>query len=1184
MTILAGDIKIFQSDTMADVPEGGGSLTGNVVISGQSNNMFDDISTLDRVFGAVHLRKAFAQVFTQNVDKYYGSHIIIAQLPEDTQIGMHLFDTNDWFDRRPAAQSKIENYLAQGAKYSGSLWATQFAGSLVVAIYQSPSSPIPIIGDAIVLKDSSNTQFVRIVDITDLITTFEDSKGFYEKRILTLEISDNLLFDFVGSEMNRVDSFEGDAQIFNTVVTNAAKYYSSRPSAEIAVIDDLSITVDSVFSQLVPSAQSEFAVLDQTVGREVSATEPSDATTGAEVTLSLGNNFTNQNEVFQLPSSVKPGSFKINGSFDDGEGNTAIGNINYVTGEFDSSTTPANNAPVEYIPAGKTIGVASSFSLPVNVNNRGKVWTTTIKPNPAEGTVIVSFRALGKWYDLVDDGTGTLKGSDISLGSGIVTYATGATSITLGFLPDIGSDIIITSGTRTTYLNRADAIPSPVTVIHTIGEEGVDPSSVIVTWNDGAARTATCGINGLFTGDATGTFDVTNSKIRLVPNNVPLQGSSFSVAFSFGATLEQDNTTFGAVGFVMTIDLGVTNVLAGSVRLSYNGLIQTGIYDNPTNHESVKISVMDDGVGGIQSLNGTTAVGSSINYATGIITIDGELSMPVTRNKRGYRTVAVPPFETRNYTSPFTPILISDNTKQEYFSENYQTTDYVDNPVTINIKYRTAAANAAPAEVFTLSSIAIELTDGFDETVVEGSMVYNLSGEDYFDSNGSVVKDPNMQTGSAISVGGVDYVQGIFNLTSWVGGGLNNGKIKSLLTSLTDQAVNQITFRIDVAPVKVQSLSIRYKVLISDGVGIEQVATADIEGIISGVSLEGYINWETGVVSLSFGDRIIAVGTEDWYNANNINLAGEAFRPAFGQTDSIFYQAVGIIRTPLDASILGLNPVRLPSDGTVPIYSKGDVVVILNEKETVGTYVDNEVVDVGRLDLSKLTVRDSAGNVVSSSAYAANLDTGIVTMGDLTGINQPLTLVDRVEDMAVLNDVEITGQLGLSAKLKHDYPIAGTLVCNALVTQDLFARTSIPFDQQTWTNEWSDVLIGSEVLAQFNHAAFPILVDNATAITERWALIFTSDTDFDIIGENVGVIGTGNITTNTSPVNILTGGIYWTINFLSLGVGWAAGNVIRFNSFGAGAPFWLIQSVSQGDETSNNYTSCVEIRGDKSAI
>jgi hypothetical protein len=60
MAILDGDIVLLKSEVLDDVPEGGGMATGAAVVDGVSNNLFNDISELDRTYGACLAAQGFS--------------------------------------------------------------------------------------------------------------------------------------------------------------------------------------------------------------------------------------------------------------------------------------------------------------------------------------------------------------------------------------------------------------------------------------------------------------------------------------------------------------------------------------------------------------------------------------------------------------------------------------------------------------------------------------------------------------------------------------------------------------------------------------------------------------------------------------------------------------------------------------------------------------------------------------------------------------------------------------------------------------------------------------------------------------------------------------------------------------------------------------------------------------------
>ena len=111
MPIHKDDIKLFQSQRLTDEDDGGGRATGNVVADGEVNNLFRDISRIDRTVGDVSMRKVFVGVGTDNSDPYLGAHVILADAPQDERVGVVLFNTDSQTDRRAEARNRIESYV-----------------------------------------------------------------------------------------------------------------------------------------------------------------------------------------------------------------------------------------------------------------------------------------------------------------------------------------------------------------------------------------------------------------------------------------------------------------------------------------------------------------------------------------------------------------------------------------------------------------------------------------------------------------------------------------------------------------------------------------------------------------------------------------------------------------------------------------------------------------------------------------------------------------------------------------------------------------------------------------------------------------------------------------------------------------------------------------------------------------
>jgi hypothetical protein len=387
-----------------------------------------------------------------------------------------------------------------------------------------------------------------------------------------------------------------------------------------------------------------------------------------------------------------------------------------------------------------------------------------------------------------------------------------------------------------------------------------------------------------------------------------------------------------------------------------------------------------------------------------------------------------------------------------------------------------------------------------------------------------------------------------------------------------------VLFRTAASPLRPGSLSILGNM--EDGTAFN--VTAGNDGKINAARVKGFVNYESGVVELYFTNPAITNPNAPKQDVSALEIAGVSEIPLdLVRTSTIRYNAVSYTYLPLDASILGLDPVRLPSDGRVPVFKSGRVVVVHNTQSLAPQTVNNgQTVNVGRDRLARLRVIGNDGLEITTG-FTRNLDAGTVTFTNVAGMSQPVTIEHRIEDEALCAEAQITGDLRLTRPVTHNYPADTSFVSSALVVGTLQAASQDGFSQETWTNVWSDVAIGNPLLAQYDDTTYPIAVTNAGAISERWAIIFTSNTSFNVIGENVGQIITGNTSSALSPVNPATGVPYFTLQPGGWGSGWAAGNVYRFNTSGANFPLWVARTVLQSPTAPPGTDQMtISIRGD----
>lgn len=471
----------------------------------------------------------------------------------------------------------------------------------------------------------------------------------------------------------------------------------------------------------------------------------------------------------------------------------------------------------------------------------------------------------------------------------------------------------------------------------------------------------------------------------------------------------------------------------------------------------------------------------------------------------------------------------------------------------------------AESDAFAVPPLKFDVSLGFAEIVVRGSLRFTWANKVYFDRAGKIYTNLNNLNNSATEAELMNYDTGEVTLTSYISGS-GAVAVQSLLTQWGEPHTSEIFFRTPGAPLRPGGFSIVATTI----TGTELIASSNFDGDITGTKVRGFVDWQSGTVRVEFGAYV----TDAWIP-----------EPVLPST--ISYNAVLFTFIPLDPDILGLDPVRLPLNGRVPIFRAGNVAVIHNTVSytMASGLAAGDTADVGRTDLELVELFDANGLKVAADQFTTDLVTGIITMAtaptfDLSGYTQPLIAQHRIAQMFLVSDVEIGGRVSSSAAITRDFPVAGTFLSSALLFGDLQSRAEHFFSQETWLGNWLDEREGNNTTAQYNDLDFPVLVINEAAITQRWAVIFTSTTAFNLVGETVGQIASGNTSTGLAPVNSLTGETYLTLAAGGWGSGWGAGDVVRFNTVGANAPVWILRTTLQGPAEEPADRFIIEVRGD----
>lgn len=1220
MTILSSDIKLRASERMTDATDGGGRRTLNLIADGVAGNVFPKVSRLDSVYGRVNMRKVYGHVDTNTVETYAGAHFCITDAPDNGRIHVTAFSTGSEFDNRTTARDRIESYVISGPESRMTLYGRQLVGTQALLVYQREEEPLPEIGEVYAVSNESNgvtsaQQFVRIQDMEHEVRTFTaiitNSLTNFKWRVLTLTIGAPLRYEFNGPETPQPTSGSTGSKVRSTTVADASRYFGIQPLAEAAVATDLTMRVASVYTPIVTTTQRETAISLGSVAGALNM-----VTTSTSLVPHPSVNFSSGSQspfVVSLlgPTNAVPGTVRINlhrigsrspyitdngvGVFGGDPGRAAAGllinsgAIDYNTGAMTVSVSGGDanffDLEVAYTPRVAVSQPAHTRAIEINLATRGTVHTPVLAPLPAAGTLLVDYRALGKWYRLRDDGTGELSGGDAAYGTGTVNYTTGGLIVTLGALPDVGSSILLSWGSPVHYEIRTNDAGSSAFQDFTLANLPVKANSFSCAYvANGVTYTVLDDAAGVLTGGGvTGTVNYTTGEVHMeYATRLPDFDSLLSVAYTSteidpaqpnpppdGTTLTTARTEASTTDLTFTMPSGF-HPTGFNARIAVN----LGCADGTVINAVMSLTALTDGtLRGymFQSASGpvivnTTVIGT-VNYATGAITVTATTL-----------SAYVSSFNTNTFTwgsgTQVSVTLTGRAGSVNYFYYQPVVTNGVGGTLLTIDTARTASLS-----VETDANVKLDLTRTSTSSIVAGSLMFAATGKNYIERNGTLYTDIDPTTGVGTAAGAVDYGTGVATLSLWTRGGALALAVQSCLTKFGEWVSIDASFRVPGSPLRPASLYVQ--VTAEDGTLI--TGLSDQDGHITGAYMRGDVEQTMGVVNVEFGEMVVAAGNElmDWYNVANV-VGANVWKPKEVQPGTLRYSTVVLSNLPLNADILGLDPVRLPSDGRVPIYRSADVVVIHNTLSyNAGTPAAGAVLNMGRTDLAACWLEDANKLKLPLTKYTVDLATGLVTMAadlSLTGYVTPITARHRIEEMGLLSDVQINGQITLTAPLLRAYPL-GSFVSSALLFGDLFARVTGVFDQGTWTSTWSNALIGAQATAQYDDVNYPILVMNSSALSDRWRINFTSSTAFQVISENLGVIATGSTAADMAPINPLTGLAYFTLRAAGWGLGWAVGNQLRFNTVGAAPPVWLARTVLPGATLAGDSFDA-QLRGD----
>ena len=521
------DLQIYPSQRMTDTPDGGGLMVGQP-LTGEDNEIFPPVSDVDRTMGSLDARLLYPAVLRNDSEPLYGGHFVITEPPTSENVSFLAFKARNYGESRADIMPRIEAYSVPTLESRMTLLGRHLAGVRLVQAYQRVEAPLPKVGERYCLQYEEKTkdvmrritEYFRIINIEDEVRIFEIPKSNGEveevpRRVVKMEISNPLTRDFDGVDYPAKGYAAPKVKILETQVADSAAYYGVKPVSDGLSAGDAALTVSSIYEKLVPTSTVETPYADEypVSGEAWVAAAPEKQLFAGHVS----------NGTLTLPCSILPGSLKVGNYTDNGLGQLKSGdnvvNADYANGRL--SGLPSGYYTVTAVPGAKSSSARYALAVEIKETNHGTSFAPLLRPNPALGSLKVSFMALGVWYVLTDTGDGVLR-DEAGKSVGTVSSATGSVLLNLPSLPDVGSRLVFQWGDSSGFTSfdggktGGNNLPKAANgeCTYSLGHS-IKPGTLVLTWQNNGKKRAQDDGAGKLTGDATGNVDYLNGTIKL---------------------------------------------------------------------------------------------------------------------------------------------------------------------------------------------------------------------------------------------------------------------------------------------------------------------------------------------------------------------------------------------------------------------------------------------------------------------------------------------------------------------------------------------------------------------------------------------------------------------------------------------------------------------------------------------
>ncbi|WP_046005780.1 hypothetical protein [Pseudoalteromonas rubra] len=333
--------------------------------------------------------------------------------------------------------------------------------------------------------------------------------------------------------------------------------------------------------------------------------------------------------------------------------------------------------------------------------------------------------------------------------------------------------------------------------------------------------------------------------------------------------------------------------------------------------------------------------------------------------------------------------------------------------------------------------------------------------------------------------------------------------------------------------------------------GTDLSASCDAQGVITGQGITGSFS-ATSMVTLSFEVDVLP--------------------------ESVSYDYSDLVYEPVPTPPGGIDRSKLPGNGIVPIFHANNLVSIQSRVRTPHPNLTNGQVINVVADADWVDILDGSGASLYSaddSNYAYDRQTGAVTINPGIATFTPPYIITTIQsELAMVTDIDAT-TLQTLIPIKRTYP-AGSTISSVYMLEDLQAKSVDERTLAAWQNNYEDS--GTPASNSINTTQYPVELTNIGCISQRWAIVFTSD-GYDVLGEYVGKIYSGVTAEDCAPINPFTAAPYFILRKEAIGNGLNPGEAFLFTSQSASRPIMATRSVSPGHSHIEQDSSTIAFSG-----